>query len=251
MIRVAPIPSGEPLLLHRMDPRLKLSGFSIFLLATALLKTPAAALTALFVALGVVRLSRIPLAFALRRAGTAALFLSTFFLILPFSHPAGKTAGVSQALLIVLKGTAMVLTIFPMFWTAPLHRSLKALVRLRLPPRLVTLLLLTFRYVQTYEDRLHRLGIALKTRGYHLRRNWKDFKVLGGIVGLLLLRAFEQTERIYQAMLCRGYDGNRQRFDDFDRFSAADGGRLAVILLVSGLLVVLDLFLRGGGGWIR
>jgi cobalt/nickel transport system permease protein len=239
--------SEDQSIFHRMDPRLKLVGFGVFLFVTASLKTPAAALTALLLAAGAVRLSRIPLAFVLRRTLPVVLFLSTFFLILPFTHPQGWLAGILQATVIVLRGMAMVLTIFPMFWTAPLHRSMKALERLRLSPRLVTLLLLTIRYVGTYDDQLRRLRTALAAGGFRARRDFKTLKTVGGLVGLLLLRSFEKTERIYQAMLCRGYAGSVQRIDDFGPISSVDRGRFGALLLLSVALVVFDRLLRGGG----
>jgi len=234
--------------LHRMDERLKLTGFALLLIAMSLLQTPVAALAACGLAAGAVVFARLPVVLVLRRTGGVALFLSTFFLILPFSHPGGSRAGVQEALVIVLKGTAMVLTIFPMFWTAPLHRSLKALAGLRLPQRLVTLLLLTFRYVQTYEMRLAQLRISLQARWFRFRRNLETLRMIGGVVGLLLLRSFEQTERIYQAMLCRGYGKKGGIAEGFPPVSISDGCRFAFLFLLSLLLVAFDLHLRGGGG---
>jgi cobalt/nickel transport system permease protein len=224
-----------------MDPRLKLLAFGFFLCATALLQSLPALLAAFLVAWFWVILARLPLGRVVRRAVTVALFLATFFLILPFSHPMGWQSGMSQAATIVLKGVAMILTIFPMFATAPFHVSVKALERLKLSPKIVTLTLLTYRYFATYRLELQTVKVSLMSRGFNPRGNLGTLRTIGNLIGALLLRSFEQTERIYQSMRSRGYTDRFGVSAEFQPLGASDWSKFGTVISVALALVVLDL----------
>ncbi len=64
----------------------------------------------------------------------------------------------------------------------------------------------------------------------------------GGMAGSLFLRAFERSERIYVAMLSRGYDGEVRSLDlapltAGSRLALAAGLGLLGLLLASALLL--------------
>ncbi|MDX1762760.1 MAG: energy-coupling factor transporter transmembrane component T [bacterium] len=225
---------------HRMDGRLKLLGFACFLCATAVLRSLPALAAAFFAAWCWVLLARLPLAPVLRRTGVVVLFLGTFFLILPFSHPLGADAGLQQAAVIVLKGASMIVTIFPMFHTAPFHVSIKALECLKLSPKLVALSLLTYRYVAAYQDQIRTVRIAMKARGFHPGANLRTLGILGDLIGSLLIRSFEQTERIYQAMRSRGYRESFGVRHEFQPLKRSDWFKFSTMILMSVALVGLD-----------
>lgn len=226
--------------IHRMDVRLKLVGLGAFICATALLRSLSSLAAAFAVAWCWVLLSRLPLGLVLRRTGTVALFLGSFFLILPFSHPLGAAAGLNQAAAIVLKGGAMTVTIFPMFHTAPFHVSIKALERLRMSPKLVALSLLTYRYVATYQETFQKVRISMTSRGFHPGGNLRTLGIVGNLIGFLLIRSFEQTERIYQAMRSRGYRESFGVYHEFKPFQGSDWFKFGSMIVVSLALVGLD-----------
>jgi cobalt/nickel transport system permease protein len=243
--------AGTDSAIHRMDPRLKLLGFACFLLATALVSSLAGAVMAFFLAGLWVAWSRFPLGFILRRVRLVVLFLSFFFLVLPFSHPLGLEAGLIQAAVILLKGTAMMLTIFPMFGTAPLDLSVKALERLKVSSRFLTMILFTFRYLSVYSDQLETLRVALTSRGFKPRADLFTIRIAGNLVGSLLVRSFEQTERLYRSMVCRGYRNRLVTLHEFSSLRLSDGYKVVLLLVMSFGLVLVDQTARGGGFWIR
>jgi cobalt/nickel transport system permease protein len=60
------------------------------------------------------------------------------------------------------------------------------------------------------------------------RHTWRSF---GWLIGMLLVRSFERSERIVAAMKCRGFDG---RFHLIDQFAWRPGDTaLAAVLLVA------------------
>lgn len=102
---------------------------------------------------------------------------------------------------------------------------LAGLRRLHVPEVFVMLLSFISRYVSVLLDQLRSLRTALASRSPQLRRGVL-FGALGGIAGNLFVRSYERGERVYAAMLSRGYDGS---------LPAAELGRfgLAEVLIVT------------------
>jgi cobalt/nickel transport system permease protein len=73
-------------------------------------------------------------------------------------------------------------------------------------PRIFTLqLLFLYRYLFVLIDEAGRMLRARSLRSFHGRG--MGLKVTGSMAGQLLLRTFDRAQRIHQAMLCRGFDG--------------------------------------------
>ena len=92
---------------------------------------------------------------------------------------------------------------------------LMAMRALRLPRLLVAIIGLMWRYLFVLADEVLRLIRARAARSGEVDAAsarsggsviWRA-RVTGGMAGNLLLRAFERSDRIYTAMLSRGYDG--------------------------------------------
>ena len=161
-----------------------------------------AALANLGLSLVLLWCSKIPLLFALRRLRPVALFLAVVFVVFALS-PAGTLRG----LLIVIRATAMVLLVFPLLGTTRFEVMMQALSSLRVPGPVVQVILFTYRYFFVHADQLRRMRIAMRARGFELRfRTWTP-KILGHALGVVLVGSVERTERIYGAMVCRGFSG--------------------------------------------
>jgi cobalt/nickel transport system permease protein len=225
--------------LHRLDPRVKIAAFAIFLVAVALVRDLPGAGLALALALAWLALSRLPLGFILRCLKPVLLLLTPFLVLLPLTHPGGGLRGLQLGGVIFLKGLAMVLTVFPMFGTTPFHVSMKALARLKVPERLVTMILFAYRFLFVFAEERQSVQQALKARGFRAKSDGRTLRTLGNLVGLLVVRSFERTERIYQAMLARGF---KERFGTFYEFQGgwADLVKGGLILLASLGLAGMD-----------
>ncbi len=83
---------------------------------------------------------------------------------------------------------------------------LHGLRQLHVPAVFVMLLSFIARYVRVLGDQLHSLRIAIAARAPRLRGR-ALLHALGGIAGNLFVRSYERGERVYAAMLARGYTG--------------------------------------------
>jgi len=81
-----------------------------------------------------------------------------------------------------------------------------ALERLGMPDVLVTQLLLLYRYIFVLGEETMRLARARALRSFGDRG--LGMRVYSQMLGSLLLRTYARAQRIYQAMLARGFDGS-------------------------------------------
>ncbi len=117
-------------------------------------------------------------------------------------------------------------------FTTPFEQMLRGFEQLRVPGVLVHTVSLCWRYLFTFRDELQRMLRARDARAWRGRWLWQ-VAVFGRIIGLLFLRAYERAERVYQAMLARGYADKPPATDR--RFDLRDAAFLAggVIVLAT------------------
>ena len=102
--------------------------------------------------------------------------------------------------------------------TTPPMRLLEALRALRLPAILVSIVMLMYRYLFVLVEEAQRMMRARSARSAAIGANsggtlvWRA-KSAGGMAGSLFIRTLDRSERIYLAMLARGYDGSIRRQD--------------------------------------
>jgi len=93
--------------------------------------------------------------------------------------------------------------------TTPVQELLMAGRRLGLPTVLALSLGMLIRYLYLFADMYCRIQYALMGRNFHPFDRKLPYKyrlrTLGYAMGSLFLRSYEQGERTYVAMLCRGY----------------------------------------------
>jgi cobalt/nickel transport system permease protein len=201
-------------------------------------------------ALLLVALARLPARWYLARLATALPFLALFALPLPFlltgPGPAWRWGpltvsahGVAAAVLILCKGTALVTLTVVLLATAPLDALLQAARSLRVPGLVVQLGLLTYRYLFVLADEFGRLRAALRVRGFRNRPTRHGYRTLGQVAGTLLVRGHDRSERVAQAMRCRGFDGRYRSLAAF-RAGPVDVLAFGLIATAGAAVVTLD-----------
>ena len=79
-----------------------------------------------------------------------------------------------------------------------------ALGHLHVPRKLAHLLLFTVRYLDVLDREYRRLRAAMKVRSFRPRMSLHTYRAYGYLVGMLLVRSFDRSERMLAAMKCRG-----------------------------------------------
>lgn len=83
---------------------------------------------------------------------------------------------------------------------------LTALVALRTPPLLVATLASMYRYINVLIAEFSAMSRAAASRNLMNSKRWQRL-VIGNMIGSLFIRTYDRGERVYQAMLARGYQG--------------------------------------------
>ena len=183
---------------HRLPAGVKLSAALLLVLSLVLAPLPAGAWLALLL-VTVAFLSRLPWGFLLRRV----LLLEPFVLgiaLLALFQPNGLKVFAA----IAVRSTLCLFTMVLLSNTTPFSELLNVLKRVRVPALLVTTLALMYRYLFVLVDEAERMQRARACRTFD-RRRWHGWKTLGTVAGQLFVRSTERAERIYAAMLARGW----------------------------------------------
>ncbi|SNR62332.1 cobalt ECF transporter T component CbiQ [Desulfurobacterium atlanticum] len=115
--------------------------------------------------------------------------------------------GLKYGAFLFFKSNIILLTVIVFLSTSTIFEIAHALHHLKVPSKLVQMLFFTFRYLQVIKDEYNRLLKAAKARGFKPKTNIHTYKTYGYIVANLLIRSYLKSDRIYKAMLCRGFKG--------------------------------------------
>lgn len=228
-----------------MDARWKLVAILAALFMLPWLNTLPTALMALLISLILLSTAQIPFSWWRDRLLGVGFFLLLFVVVLPFTvgEPTWTWWGISfrqrgleLGLIILLKSLAAVsLTLF-LIGTTSMETLLHAATRLGTPRPILRVLIITWRYVRIMYESVDRFRIALRLRGFRNRASWRTYQAITGVVGTLLVHGFDHTERVSQAMRCRGYHGRVETLQVFQS-TWLDVLLFAGIILAYGALI--------------
>jgi len=231
--------------IHRLDPRGRIVLAVALAILLAVSTSPSVQWVGLAIGLGVTIAARLPARVFLKNMARVNVFMLFLWLLLPVTHagtPIGYVGplaltreGVRLALAITLKCNGIVMIAGALMGTVDIVRLGHALHHLRVPAKLVHLLLFTVRYFDVLAREYGRLRAAMKVRCFRPATNRHTYRTYGYLIGMLLVRSLDRSGRVVDAMKCRGFRGRFYLYDHF-RFAAADlwfalGGLLALAAL--------------------
>ena len=240
-------------LVHQLDPRVKVVVTVLFIVSNVLL--PDGSWVGFVLAFGLVLLcskaSGLGLGFAVTRSLIAlpfALAAVTVVFTLPgaplHTIPIGPwtliptDAGLIRFASIVVRSLISVQMAILLTTTTSFHDLVHALRHLRLPRLLVGTIAFMYRSLFVLADEALRLKRARDARSARLEgvqsgrsALWRG-RVAGNMAGQLFVRSIDRADRVYNAMLARGYSGHLLTLNPH-RIQAGD--------LIIGTLVVLYL----------
>jgi cobalt/nickel transport system permease protein len=238
--------------LQRRDPRAKMIGALIAILAASL-TTSVAGLAILYAAtLAAARVSRVPFGFFVKRvwlgiplfAGIVvipAIFFvpgaRAFDLAAGPVHLAPSWNGLAGALLFVSRVGVSVSLAVLLVLTTPWSDVLKSLRSLRVPQVFILVLSMTYRYIFLFLHTANGILLARKSRVVGRATGAEHRRWITGTMGNLMSRAFKMSNDVYAAMLARGFTGEARTYSTY-RMRPADWlGLAAVAAVVAASLI--------------
>jgi cobalt/nickel transport system permease protein len=205
-------------------------------------------------------LSRIPPFYVIKRSFVVLPFVFMVTIFMPFFKEGTEILGcnignwhigLSREGLILMAGISCktwlaVLPVILLTSTTSISDLLKGLEKLKMPAIMVMLMGFMYRYLFVIGDETERLSLARNSRSFgggvrlHVR-------TLGYMAGALFLRSYERGERIYGAMLSRGFDGRGRSLNQLN-MRLTDVSYMAIIMTLSLLIAFSPLLLRNING---
>jgi len=245
--------------LHRWDVRYKLIGLMGLIFAFSFVQDLRLLPLIIMVTLVLFTLSRLPLSYLITRLRYPGIFLLSVAILLPLFSGSTIIAqlgpltlrleGILTLILVVTKFICILTTGLVLFGSAPFLTTIKAMRGLRLPPILADMMLLTYRYIFEIGYDLKIMEIAMRLRNFRAHRlSTRTLNMLASVSGSLFVRSYEQSERVYKAMILRGYGHHplaaSSRWNDEFQASSRDIIAMVAILVISVAVVVAQVFLH-------
>jgi len=228
--------------IDRLDPRSRLLAAAAFSGLVAVINRLDVLLAACGLMFFAALVNRSPLPDLVRRLRPLNAFMALLLVLLPLTTPGPAVAalgplrfsgdGLHLAAVVAAKGNAIVLGLVVLLGSLDVTVLGHALWHLRVPEKLAHLLLFTVRYIEVLRREYQRLRQAMQVRGFRPGMNRHTYRSFGYLVGMLLVRSLERSERIVAAMQCRGFRGRFYLLDHFSwtRADAAFGLLWAAML---------------------
>ena len=204
--------------IHDWEPRSRIASMGLLMLPIVTLQSLVLASMGLAISFGFLVLSHISWKRVAGNLRWPVLFFMPFLLILPFTVEGEAVASLSYlsasrqgsllGLLIFLKGCAAVILAQVLQGCCPFSVTALALRDLGVPDSLVQIFLFTYRNIDLLGQELSSSFRSMSARGFERQSNSRTARVYGNAFGALLLRSLARSERMFFAMVSRGYDGH-------------------------------------------
>jgi cobalt/nickel transport system permease protein len=234
----------------RLDPRARVVASFAFACIVVSLHNFATLSIAVACGLFLMISAKLPAMETLKKVMTMDGFIIFLLCMLPFTTPGevwftlfGFSAtweGFIKALEITLKANAVVMSLLALVGTIDAIVLGHALNRLKVPENLVHLMLFSVRYIDVLKQEYFRLRTAMKARCFKPGNNLHTYRSIGYLLGMLLVRSLERSERILAAMKCRGFQGKFYLLGDF-HFQRRDRLFCLICLFFFLTLLLLDI----------
>ncbi|PKP60130.1 MAG: cobalt ECF transporter T component CbiQ [Candidatus Altiarchaeales archaeon HGW-Altiarchaeales-1] len=135
---------------------------------------------------------------------------------------------------VLVKSWLSVISMLTLTSTTKFSDLLKGFEYLKFPKVMLLVISFMYRYIFVIADEAMRLKTAGDARNFGNLKLKQRIEIFGNIIAVLFIRSYERAERVYAAMLSRGFDGNFKTIKEF-KFCSRDFG-FGVIM---GLILII------------
>ncbi len=114
---------------------------------------------------------------------------------------------ISLGLLLFLKSNEILIISIALLMTSEPFQIFRAFRDFKLPAKLVQLFFLTYRYIYTIYEEYRLMMKSAYCRGFKPKTSLNTYRTYAYILANLLVKSYFRADRIYKAMLCRGFKG--------------------------------------------
>ena len=146
---------------------------------------------------------------------------------------------VTFASLIVLKAVTAMTIMTILLTTQTIDQFVRSLAELKIPPIIITILLLSYRYVFLFFEDIQRMQVALKSRFFSGKITWRNLNTYGQLTGALLLRSLDRADKVYNAMRARCFDGN-YKYTQKSSITKYDVLKSSTVIMLVTIIIIIE-----------
>ncbi|MDI6687127.1 MAG: cobalt ECF transporter T component CbiQ, partial [Desulfobacterales bacterium] len=239
--------SGNNSFIYRLDPRVKIVIAILFSVSATVSNQLVVLIAALAVGIIILFSAGIRIKEVFKRLIPVNTLLVFLWLFLPFTFAGehlfsigpltGTREGVLFAFRITIKSNSIMLMLITLAVSTPIFTIGHAMHQLGMPKKLVHLFFFTYRYLHVMYKEYTRLVNSMKIRGFKPKTDLHTYRSYAYLVGMLLVRGFDRSQRVHNAMICRGFRGKLYSLSSFS-ISRAD---IIAFILITGIILILGI----------
>ena len=233
---------------HRLDPRTKIACTLLYCAIVVSVPTPRWGLLGLCVPplCGALAVSRLPLGYLLKRCLMLSPLVLTVVIFFPLTGTGGarvaaigplevRTDGLWMGAGIAARFLLTILAVLVLACTTPFAVLLRGLARFRVPRLFIMVLSFLYRYLFVLVDECDRMRRARDSRCPRARG---VAMAAPGMLAMLFIRTYDRSDRVYAAMLARGFDGTVRTVGEL-AFAARDAAVAAAFAVYFAAVLIL------------
>jgi len=239
--------SGNDSIVYRLDPRVKIVIAILFSVLAAVSNRFVVLIAAFVVGIIILFSTGIQIKEVFKRLVPVNTLLIFLWLFLPFTFAGehlfsigpltGTREGVLFAFRITIKSNSIMLMLITLAASTSIFTIGHAMHQLGMPKKLVHLFFFTYRYLHVMYKEYTRLINSMKIRGFKPKTDLHTYKSYAYLIGMLLVRGFDRSQRVHNAMICRGFRGKLYSLSSFS-ISKAD---IIAFILMAGIILILGI----------
>lgn len=194
--------------IHKWEPRTKIFSCTIVVFGLVSLETPKILIGTCLVSI----LLLLSMGFSIKEILKKTSYILPFiiFMSIPLLLGGGIPPSKERQTLVLLlafKSLNSLYIMFIMFFSQPTSELLSGLSHMKLPSLFMSIIFLSWRYVFLLGEKISNLYKALLSRLFNPRVRKTSLKVYGEIMGGMLIKSIDTSDKVYRAMSSRGFNG--------------------------------------------
>lgn len=194
--------------IHRWEPRTKLVTGIIMTFLLVSLRTPRLLIYLYLGMTGLLTSMGFSVKILVKR--TIYVFPFLIFMAIPLLIGGGippSDERVTLVLLLTFKSLTSLYIMFMIFSSQPIIELLNGLAYMKLPKLFISIVFLSWRYVFLLGEKLSNMYKALIARLFKPSVRKSSLKIYGQVMGGMLIKSIDTSDKVYRAMVSRGFDG--------------------------------------------
>jgi cobalt/nickel transport system permease protein len=235
--------------IHKLDPKIRIISAFVISLSAAVCNMLSVAVVYFSISILLIIMARLNFNEVLKRLKPLVWFLLMIWIILPltfeghviFQYGVLKITdlGVAFSAKITIKSVTVLIVFMSLMSTMTVASLGHGLHSLKIPDKMVFLLLMSYRYISVIEDEYKRLLRAARFRGFTPGTNMHSYKTFAYLAGMLFVRAAFRAKRVHYAMKCRGFSDKFHTLDVYPE-NILNSIFLFVALTLNAALVLIE-----------